>query len=44
MTTYVVSCRDCDWERAFPERDHAEHAKRAHERWVNHSVALDVED
>lgn len=41
MEGHVAICQDCDWEKVYPKRDMAEHAKTAHEREYGHAVTLD---
>jgi RNA polymerase subunit RPABC4/transcription elongation factor Spt4 len=44
MEAYSAICRDCEWDRQFPARRFAEHAKRTHEDWTGHVVVLERED
>jgi len=41
MAGYTAVCLDCDWEKTLPEREMAEHAKRSHEDWADHTVLLE---
>lgn len=39
----AARCLDCEWMTVLPERSHAEHAKRVHERETDHTVTLEPE-